>query len=133
MRTVNDIQLSQKDRQSILEADRALKSDFPVSRIILFGSKARGMSEPDSDIDLLILTDCQINGELRRAKCNRFQQNQRYINGKLRRAISDRLADINLRNDVFMTSVVISEQEWANGLIRYSLFHSEIEKGGCEV
>ena len=114
MRTVNDIQLSQKDRQSILEADRALKSDFPISRIILFGSKALGMSEPDSDIDLLILTDCQINGELRRA-------------------ISDRLADINLRNDVFMTSVVVSEQEWANGLIRYSLFHSEIEKGGCEV
>ena len=114
MRTVNDIQLSQKDKQSILEAGRTLKSDFPVSRIILYGSKARGTSEPDSDIDLLILTDCQING-------------------KLRRAISDRLADINLRNDVFMTSVVISEQEWANGLIRYSLFHSEIEKGGCEV
>ena len=114
MRTVNDIQLSQKDKQSILEAGRTLKTDFPVSRIILYGSKARGTSEPDSDIDLLILTDCQING-------------------KLRRAISDRLADINLRNDVFMTSVVISEQEWANGLIRYSLFHSEIEKGGCEV
>ena len=114
MRSVDNIQLTQKDRHSILEAARTLKSDLPVRRVILFGSKARGTSEPDSDIDLLILTDCQITG-------------------KLRRTISDRLADINLRNDVFMTSVVVSEQEWANGLIRYSLLYSEIEKGGCEV
>ncbi len=114
MINVNDIQLAQKDRRSILEAAQTLKSDLPVTRIILFGSKARGASEPDSDIDLLILTDCQIDG-------------------KLRRSISDRLADINLRNDVFMTSVVVSEKEWSNGLIRYSLLHSEVEKGGCEV
>ena len=114
MKTVNDIQLEQKDRHSILEAARTLRSDLPVKRIILFGSKVRGTSEPDSDIDLLILTECQINS-------------------KLRRTISDRLADINLRNDVFLTSVVVPEQEWTNGLIRYSLLHSEVEKCGCEI
>lgn len=114
MINVNDIQLAKKDRHSILEAAQILKSDLPVTRIILFGSKARGTSEPDSDIDLLVLTECRINS-------------------KLRRDISDRLADINLRNDVFLTSVVIPEQEWTNGLIRYSLLHSEVEKGGCEV
>ncbi len=114
MRTVESVQLEQKDRHSILEAAQSLKSDLSVTRVILFGSKVRGTSGPDSDIDLLILTDCQITGELRQA-------------------ISDRLADINLRNDVLMTSVVISEHEWTNGLIRYTLLHSEVEKGGCEV
>jgi len=114
MRSVDNVQLEQKDRLSILEAAKRLKSDLSVSRVILFGSKVRGTSEPDSDIDLLILTGCKVND-------------------KLRRSISDRLADINLRNDVLMTSVVVSEQEWADGLIRYTLLHSEVEKDGYEI
>ena len=114
MRTVDNIQLSQRERSSILEAANALKSDLPVSRVILFGSKARGSGEYDSDIDLLILTRCPVDN-------------------KLRQAISDVMADINLRNDVLMTSVVVSEQDWLNGLIRYTLIHSEVERDGCEV
>ena len=114
MRTVESIKLTQKERISILEAGESLKSDLPVSRVILFGSKARGSDEPDSDIDLLILTRCPVKRDLREA-------------------ISDRLADINLRNDVLLTSVVVSEQEWSEGLIRYTLIHREVEKDGCEV
>ena len=114
MKTVDSLKLAQKERYSILEAAQALKSDLPVTRVILFGSKARGAAEPDSDIDLLVLTHCPVTS-------------------KLRQAISYRLADINLCNDVLLTSVVVSEQEWANGLIRHTLIHSEIERDGCEI
>ena len=114
MRTVDSAGLSHTEQLSILEAARMLKSDLPVARVILFGSKARGAGEPDSDIDLLVLT-------------------REPVNGKLREAVSDRLADINLRNDVLMTSIVVSEEEWSNGIIRHTLIHGEVEKDGCEV
>jgi len=114
MRKVEGVKLADRERVSILEAAQALKSELPVTRVILFGSKARGGGQPDSDIDLLVLT----RGPVSRA---------------LRQAISDKLADINLRNDVLLTSVVVPEQEWSNGLIRYMLIHSEVEKDGCEV
>jgi len=114
MRTLEDVKLSQKERDSILEASRVLKCNLPVTRMILFGSKARGIGEPDSDIDLLVLTSCPVDSEVWSA-------------------ISDRLADINLRNDVLLTSVVVSEEDWSNGLIHYLLIHEEVEKDGCEI
>jgi len=114
MRRVETLELAQKERHSILEAAQALKSDLPVTRVILFGSKARGAGEPDSDTDLLVLTRCPVSS-------------------KLRTAISERLADINLHNDVLLTSVVVSEQEWSDGLIRHTLIHSEVERDGCEI
>jgi len=114
MRRVEDLELAPNERNSLLEASRALKFDLPVTRVILFGSKARGADQPDSDIDLLILT-------------------RDPVNSTLRGAISDRLADINLRNDVTLTSVVVSEKDWSTGLVRYTLIHSEVERDGYEV
>ena len=114
MRTVNNIELPEKERFSILEAAQTLKSDLPVTRVILFGSKARGAGQPDSDIDLLVLTRSPVNSTLREA-------------------ISDRLADINLRKDVSLTSIVVPDQEWSNGLIRHMLIYSEVERDGCEI
>ena len=114
MRRVEDLKLAPNERSSLFEAAEALKSDFPVTRVLLFGSKARGAGEPDSDIDLLILT-------------------RDPVNSALRGAISDRLADINLRNDVLLTSVVVSENEWSHGLTRYTLIHTEVERDGCEI
>jgi predicted nucleotidyltransferase len=114
MRTLETARLSQKERESILEAVRASKWDLPVTRVILFGSKARGAGQRDSDIDLLVLTSCPVSS-------------------KLRATVSDRLADINLQSDVLLTSVVISEQDWSSGLIRYMLIHDEVERDGCEI
>ena len=34
---------------------------YPADRIILFGSQARGDARPDSDIDLLVLSDAEKN------------------------------------------------------------------------
>ena len=114
MKMLEDIKLSQKERGSILEASKVLKSGLPVKKLILFGSKARGTDEPDSDIDLLVLTS-------------------RPVDSEIRSDISDRLAEINLRNDVLLTSIVVSEDEWSNGLIRYMLIHDEVERDGCEI
>jgi len=114
MKTLDSVKLSQKERYSILEAAEFLKSDLPVSRVILFGSKARGSGDDYSDIDLLVLTNCPVTSQLRSS-------------------VSDRLADINLQSDVLLSSIVVPEKEWSEGLIRYMLIHSEIERDGCEI
>jgi predicted nucleotidyltransferase len=114
MKMLESAKLVERERNSILEASQSLKSDLPVTRVILFGSKARGTGEPDSDIDLLVLTSCPVTASLRAA-------------------ISDRLAGVNLRNDVALASVVVSEQDWSSGLIRYMLIHREVERDGCEI
>jgi predicted nucleotidyltransferase len=114
MKTLESANLDEKERDSILQAAQSLKSDLPVTQVILFGSKARGTNKPDSDIDILVLTSCPVSSELRTA-------------------VSDRLADINLQNDVLLTSIVVSKQDWSSGLIRHMLIYSEVERDGCEV
>ena len=46
----------ENEREAIRETTRMLKEKFPVKEIILFGSKARGKSEEESDIDLFLMT-----------------------------------------------------------------------------
>ncbi len=114
MKTLENTKISENEKAAILQAKNTITVDFPVSRIVLFGSKARGEDDIYSDIDLLVLTSCPVNG-------------------KLRRDISDRLAEINLQNDVMISSVVVSEKDWSDGLIHHMLIHSEVEKDGCQI
>lgn len=114
MKTLESAKLTVDDYNVVIEAARVLKSDLPVSRVIVFGSKARGTGGRDSDLDLLVLTSCPVTSQLREA-------------------VSEKLADINLRCDTGLSSVVVSEKDWSEGLVRYLLIHSEVERDGCEV
>ena len=114
MKTLGNIELTDNERRSIQETALLMKTELPVSRVILFGSKARGTSRPDSDIDLLVLTSDPVTSELR--------QN-----------ISDRLFEISLNNDVAISAIVASEDDWSKELIHHLLIHKEVEREGCEV
>ncbi len=50
------------------QAISAIVREFNPERIILFGSRARGDIRPDSDIDLLIITDKPFNSARSRWK-----------------------------------------------------------------
>jgi len=114
MKTLESAKLVEKEQGSILKAARVLKSDLPISRVILFGSKARGSGDLYSDIDLLVLASCPVTAGLRES-------------------ISERLAQINLENDVMLSSVAVSEQDWSEGLVHHMLIHREVERDGCEI
>lgn len=114
MRTLDNIDLAENDRTSVMQAAASLKSELPVSKVILFGSKARGQTDTDSDIDVLVITSCPVTTSLRSI-------------------VSEKLAEINLQNDVVLSSVVVFEKDWSDGLVRYMPIYTEVQRDGCEV
>ena len=111
MRKLTDIKLSQKDRQGIEASVKLLKQQFPVEEVILFGSKARGTDDPESDIDLLILTN-------------------RKIDWKERKTLIYALFDIELDYDVVISTLIISTDEWKHGYWTVLPIRDEIERDG---
>lgn len=71
-----------------------LQKSFPhqVLQLSLFGSKARGESGPDSDLDVLVIVD--------------------HDDRALRRVIIDIASDISLEYDVLLSPRVVSAQRW---------------------
>ncbi len=56
MHTLDDISIKDSEKNAVLDASAMLREAFPVKEVILFGSKARGDDDEESDIDLLLLT-----------------------------------------------------------------------------
>jgi len=54
VRTLDAFALQVREKKGIRKATRMIKERFPFKDVILFGSKARGDDDPDSDIDLLL-------------------------------------------------------------------------------
>ena len=106
--------ITSSDQMIINLAAQRLKKQLPVSRVILFGSKAKRADHAESDIDLLVLTSTPITPSLRAA-------------------ISGCLADINLQHDTALSSVAVYEQEWEHGIARYTLLHDEVQRDGIEI
>ncbi len=60
MRTLNEVPLAERDLRAVNAAVEMLRERFPVEKVIVYGSKARGDSDEDSDIDLLLISSRSI-------------------------------------------------------------------------
>ena len=111
MKTLNDLSLKDNEREAIREATRMLKEKFPVKEVILFGSKARGDDNPESDIDLLLLTT-------------------RPINWRERQSIIHALFDLGMRYDVIFSILDTTEADYEQGIFTAFPIYREIKKDG---
>ena len=111
MKTLDEISLSHRDRQAIRAAARILRQQFPVDRVVLFGSKARGDDDDESDIDLLVLT----SRPLTRAESTQ---------------ITDALFDLQLALEVVISTLTVPAEEWEHGLYQVLPVRREIEREG---
>lgn len=111
MKTLDQIDLRPNERLAIREATKALRQGLPVSQIILFGSKARGDSEEDSDVDLLLLTSRRLEWE--------EEKNVLRI-----------LSPIQEKFDVYFGTIEISEEEWYHGIYQVMPLRTEVERDG---
>ena len=112
MRALSDIRLRQNDQRALEAASKILRERFPVARLVLFGSKVRGDDDEDSDIDLLILVDTEVDTALR--------QRIREVLDALRREM-----------DVSFGEMIVAVKEWDEGIYQAMPIRIEIDREGA--
>ena len=114
MKSFESASLMKNENEAIEAAIRMLKSEFSVSKVILFGSKARGDHEEHSDIDLLVVAS-------------------KLLHWKEEKAIVEALFDIGMEYDVIFSPLFTSVDEWENGMFREFPVYQEISRDGAVV
>jgi predicted nucleotidyltransferase len=103
--------MSSEERTLLTRCREAIRSLDPDAEVILYGSRARGTAQADSDYDLLIL----VNGAMDPQVEARFRQ---------------RLFPIELETGKVLTIIAFSQSEWNTPLYRVMLFHQNVENDG---
>lgn len=111
MRTLDDVPLTANERQAVEAAAATLLARFPVTGIVLYGSKARGDSDPESDIDLLVLTSRPLDHE---------EQSGMWSH----------LHEISMRYDVLLSPLTVEAHSWREGVHSVLPIHAEVEREG---
>ena len=83
-------------------------------KLILFGSRARGDADPDSDLDILVVLD------------NRPTDRERDI-------ISDCAWEAGFDSGIVVVPVVFARQDWEAGPERYSLLAQAVQAEGIPI
>ena len=110
----NRPQINEVDLEAIQELYTKTRQDFDISKVVLFGSRARGdADEVYSDIDLLMLT-------------NKERTVKSYSK------ILDIAAGISVEYCIALNCLYLSERDW-NSENMNPLLKSNIEKEGIEL
>ncbi|RJP22945.1 MAG: nucleotidyltransferase domain-containing protein [Candidatus Omnitrophota bacterium] len=91
-----------------------LQEQLPVHEVILFGSRARGNADPESDMDVLVVL------------ADKYTV-------KERRKVSICAWEAGFEHGIVVAPVVYSQDEWDNGPERYSPFVRTVMAEGIPV
>jgi predicted nucleotidyltransferase len=111
MKTLAELPVTDGEKAAMEEAKRLLTEKFPVDRVILFGSKARGDDDEESDIDLLVLTS-------------------KPVHWRERHKMTDALYALQMKYGVIYSLFVVPIEEWEHGLHAVLPIHVEIDRDG---
>lgn len=109
-----DNRLNAKQRRALIEIKDRIREVFSVEGFKLYGSAARGEKEPDSDIDLLVITS-------------------EVLPRTVRHGITDIVCEVNLKYGTNYSVLVVDRDSWESGLFSVTPLKSEIQKDGIEV
>jgi predicted nucleotidyltransferase len=107
----SQLRLKENEKKALQELKQRLKGRFSDIDIILFGSKARGESDEESDLDLLILVNSKVNS-------------------KLEEEITEIAFDIELKYDVVFGKIVENKAFWESPLACAMPLHWNIDREG---
>ncbi len=106
--------MNENEKKILLNFKRTIAERLPVKRIFLFGSRARGDAESDSDMDVLVVIDTD---DMVAA----------------RRIASECAWEASLGTGIILSPVVTSVQNWENGPERMSLLSKAVHQQGIPV
>ena len=111
MNGIDQLTLKAQDRSAITEAVAILRSRFAAESVTLFGSKANGTDDAESDIDLLVLTT-------------------RELGWRERTQLTEALFEISLAHGVIISPLIVPAAEWKEGRISVLPIHDVIARSG---
>lgn len=99
----------------VIDRFKALLSErVGFHKLILFGSRARGEADPDSDLDVLVVLDNQLTDSGREL-------------------ISDCAWEAGFEHGIVVVPIVFARREWEEGPERYSLLSQAIQTEGIPI
>ncbi len=111
MKSIKDLKLKNTEVQAIIELKKRVLRLYPDAEIILFGSKARGDYNKDSDVDILILLGAEVNS-------------------KVEKKIISNISDIySTYDDVVFETLIENKNEWLNNNLNYFIRNSINKEG----
>jgi predicted nucleotidyltransferase len=111
MKTLEELNLKDNEKKALLELKEKILERFPDAEIILYGSKARGDADEESDIDLLILV-------------------KNKVDTKLEEEIIGLVYDLELKWEVVFGLLIESKDFWSAPLAKAMPIHWNIDKEG---
>lgn len=108
------LKLTDYERDALNKLIAELKELWPDVKFKLFGSKAKGGADEESDLDILILLPCNITTEIRRL-------------------IVHKIFDINLTFETNISPLILSQKEWESDVLAVLPIHAFIEEEGISV
>ena len=111
MKSLKTLNLKNNEVQAIIELKKRVLQLYPDAELILFGSKARGDYNKDSDVDILILLGAEVNS-------------------KVEKNIISNISDIySTYDDVVFETLIENKNEWLNNNLNYFIRNSINKEG----
>ena len=96
------------------ELKAKVQQRLPLSCLVLFGSRARGDADPDSDLDVLVVLNTPVDREA-----------EDYVN--------DCAWEAGLEHGIVVVPVTVSRLDWDEGLLSSSLLAIAVRREGIAV
>lgn len=111
MKNINMVQLGERDIKLLKKIKQAVHEILPGRMLIFFGSRARGEASPDSDWDILVLSETATSDELEHT-------------------LWASIFDIELEEGIIINLLILPKDDWDNGCFRNHPLHRNVEAEG---
>ena len=106
-------QLSTNENRALADFREALEADFGASDVRLFGSRARGEGDAESDLDVFVVVPI--------------------LSWDIEKSIYGLSFDISLRHDVLISPILYSQDDIKNPSIQISPLYKTVQREGVRI